>query len=153
MAAKQLEPTEEQQDFISAAIESIGMFFDSGHRLRVEKHRAILAGPARDVYRIRKLDRKIGKLVKPFNDAGRVPPEVVEEIEARIEKLAPSFARVAAVQPAKDLFKLTLPELTVRVFEKDPDCTPVTHLEYLNTFRSAYGNEIEQRVARIRLGK
>ncbi|MCE9508606.1 MAG: hypothetical protein K8R48_09905 [Alphaproteobacteria bacterium] len=117
------------------------------NQLEFEKSQAVLVGPARDVIRVRQLDAMIGKLMKPFNGAAKVPDKTVAKIEGHISDIADSLKRVGAYQPG-------ISSNFSDFFSKPSDQkTLVWDLEYANTFRSPAGAVIEQTVAKFRLGK
>ncbi len=124
----------------------VRFFAQSARQLWFDKEQPFLRGAEHDIAKIRKLDKAIGKILKRFNGVSAVPEKDLKTIEATVDKLYPLFRNVSAWKPyQKNLVEMTLgkgagKEIQVRV------------LEYNNYFTSPSGTEIEQRIAKIRLG-
>jgi hypothetical protein len=126
-------------------------FFGAGNQLEFERNKAILAGPAEDVKRIRRLDQEIGKLTRAFNGVARVPPEVTQKIDALVKEVEPSFARVIAKKPYEESQVEALGSFLggrTNVTE-----VPVEWLEYVIRYPASYGKPVEQRLAQFKVGK
>ncbi|MDE1151398.1 MAG: hypothetical protein PW788_02580 [Micavibrio sp.] len=124
--------------------------FGPAGQLGHEKHKAILKGPTDDIARLKKLDKAIGSLMKPFNGVARVPAEVATKIDALIRDNALSISRVVAVRPYEENALESI-GTWVRGAQKATE-QPLDWLEYENVYRSPNGNRIEQRVAQFKVG-
>lgn len=122
----------------------------TGHMLLNEKNKAIIDGDKDTVKKLKKMDRAIGKLMKPFNGVARMPDEVANAIEALVKQNARSIEKVQATR-LRDRGRA---EVIGDMLFGDK---PVLHekldwLEYESTYTSANGNRIEQRLARVPFG-
>jgi len=124
--------------------------FGPAGQLGHEKHKAILKGPDADIAKLRKMDKAIGSLMKPFNGVARVPENVTAKIDALIRDNALSISRVVAVRPYEESALESI-GTWVRNAQKTTE-QPLDWLEYENVYRSANGNPIQQRVAQFKVG-
>ena len=125
--------------------------FGAGNQLHYEKNKAILSGPADDISRIRELDRQIGKLTEGFNGVARVPDVITRQIDALAEAVRPSLERVVAKKPYEES---TLERVGGWMRSSEPVTeVPIDRLEYVITYPASYGNPVEQRLAKFKLGK
>ncbi len=122
----------------------------TGNQLTSEKHQAILGGNENAISALKRMDRDIGKLMKPFNGVARVPPNVVENIEQLIKENAEAMTLVTATTAYQE----GRAERLGNLLRNDKSTTEVAikWLEYENVFTSPTGGRIEQRVAQFRVG-
>lgn len=115
-----------------------------------EKHQASLTGNEDAISMLKKMDRQVGKLMKPFNGVARVPPDVVMKIEKLIAENAKAMTLVNATQA----YEQSRTERLGNFLRNDKGTTaqPIRWLEYENVFTSPTGGRIEQRVAQFRVG-
>ena len=125
--------------------------FGAGNQLHHEKNKAILAGPADDISRIRELDRQIGKLTAAYNGVARVPAAITKQIDAMAEAVRPSLERVVAKRPYEEN---TLERVGGWMRSAEPVTeVPLDRLEYVSTYPASYGQPVEQRLAWFKVGK
>lgn len=125
--------------------------FGAGNQLHHEKNKAILAGPAEDISRIRELDRQIGKLTEAYNGVARVPEAITKQIDAMADAVRPSLERVVAKKPYEE----NALERVAGWARKAEAVTevPIDRLEYVITYPASYGKPVEQRLAWFKVGK
>lgn len=122
----------------------------TSNQLENEKHKALLGGNEDAIAALKKMDKKIGKLMKPFNGVARVPTEVVDQIETLIKENAKAISMVTATEPYEESRVERLGSFLRNA--KNTTEVPIQWLEYENTFKSNSGATVEQRVAQFRLG-
>ncbi len=126
-------------------------FFGAGNQLHHEKNKAILAGPAEDIARIREFDKQVGSLTAAFNGVSRVPDAVTRQIDAMAEAIRPSLARVIAKKPYEES---SLERAAGWARGEGPVTeVPVDRLEYVITYPASYGKPVEQRLGYFKIGK
>jgi hypothetical protein len=126
---------------ITAVVSKTGV----DNQLEFEKSQAVLVGPDRDVANIRRLDAIIGRLMKPFNGAARIPDKTISKIERHISDVADSLRRATAYRHR--------PGAVSGLLDESGQIKLIHELEYINTFQTPAGGKIEQKIAKIRLGK
>jgi hypothetical protein len=85
----------------------------------------------------------IGKLMKPFNGAARVPDKTVSEIVLHIADVSDSLQRTGAYRR----------DTASGLLSADGDHkTSVVELEYANTYTDPTGAAVEQKIAKFRVG-
>lgn len=116
-------------------------------QLWFEKNQVRLKGSKDDIAAVVRMDKKIGKILSKFNGVSRMPDDKTAEIDKIVKQAEPAFRRLSA-------FTETEPGFLEGMFNKNAQPKTVSHnyLEYNNYYKSDVGNDIEQRVARIRLG-
>jgi hypothetical protein len=132
----------------------MGLFeklFGAGNQLQYERNKAILAGPADDISRIRELDKQIGKLTEAYNGVSRVPDHVTRQIDAMAKQVEPSLSRIVAKKPYEE----NSLERASGWLRGDKQITevPIDRLEYIVTYPASYGQPVEQRIAQFKVGK
>jgi hypothetical protein len=132
----------------------MGLFdklFGAGNQLQYERNKAILAGPAEDISRIRELDKQIGKLTEAYNGVSRVPDHVTQKIDQLSKQAEASFARVVAKKPYEENHL----ERASGWLRGDKQVTevPIDRLEYVITYPASYGQPVEQRIAQFKVGR
>ena len=125
--------------------------FGAGNQLHYERNKAILAGPAEDISRIRELDKQIGKLTEAYNGVSRVPEAVTRKIESMVDQVRPSFARVVAKKPYEEN-SLERASGWVRGAKQVTE-VPIEYLEYVITYPASYNQPVEQRITQFKVGK
>lgn len=122
----------------------------TGNQLTNEKHQALLGGNENAISALKRMDRDVGKLMKPFNGVARMPPEVVTRIEQLIKENAEAMTLVTATTAYQE----GRAERLGNLLRNDKSTTEVSikWLEYENVFTSPTGGRIEQRVAQFRVG-
>jgi hypothetical protein len=126
-------------------------FFGAGNQLHHEKNKAILAGPAEDIARIREFDKQVGDLTAAYNGVARVPDVVTKKIDALAEEIRPSLERVIAKKPYEE----SALERAAGWAQRKEAVTevPVDRLEYVITYPASYGKPVEQRLGYFKIGK
>lgn len=116
-------------------------------QLWYEKHQVRLKGAPEDIAAVVRMDKKIGKILSKFNGVSRMPDAKIAEVEKFVKQAEPAFRRLSA-------YVETEPGFIEGVFNKNarPRVATYGYLEYNNYYKSEVGNDIEQRIARIRLG-
>ena len=125
--------------------------FGAGKQLHHEKNRAILAGPADDISRIREFDRQVGELTRAYNGVARVPEAVTSKIDAMANAIRPSLERVIAKKPYEEN-ALERAAGWARGAEQVTE-VPIDRLEYVTTYPASYGKPVEQRLGYFKVGK
>jgi hypothetical protein len=125
----------------------LDFIFGNGNQLKYERNKVILAGPADDIARLKKLDKAIGKLTAAYNGVARAPDDVTRKIDALVAEARPSFPRVVAKKPYEENM---LESLSGRFRGAEPvTAVPIDKLEYVITYPGSYGKPIEQRLAQF----
>lgn len=122
----------------------------TGHMLLNEKHKAIIDGDKDTVKKLKKMDRAIGKLMKPFNGVARMPDEVANAVEKLVKQNARSIEKVKATRLRERGKAEVIGDMLFG--DKAVLHESLDWLEYENTYTSANGNKIEQRLARVPFG-
>lgn len=128
----------------------IDWFNGTGNQLENEKHKALLGGNEDAISALKKMDKKIGKLMKPFNGVARVPSEVVTQIEQLIKENEKAISLVTATEPYQESRVERLGSFLRN--SKEVTEVAIDWLEYENTFKSNTGATVNQRVAQFRVG-
>lgn len=117
----------------------------TGHMLLNEKNKAIIDGDKDAVKKLKKMDRAIGKLMKPFNGAARIPDDVADRIEALVKAHARA---IESVKATKLRHRGRAEIIGDMLFGDKPVLhEQLTRLEYENVYTSPNGVKIEQRLA------